>query len=51
MEDTGAAGDLICRAWLKMSEEKNYSILPRNCSYDILMNIVAAFLPLSEKSA
>ena len=45
MEDGGAESDLMYYPGLdqNVSEEKNFSMLPRNCSCDILVKNVAAF--------
>ena len=44
MEDSGAENDLNCRDQ-EVSEEKNVSMWPRNCSCNILMKNVDAFCP------
>ena len=50
MEDSDAEGDLNCGVPAQeISEEKNVSMWPRNCSCGSLANNVAAFCP--EKSA
>ena len=53
MENSGAKCDLINCGELSqdVSEEKNFSMLPRDCSCDILVKNAAAFSPLYEKSA
>lgn len=47
MGDRGAKSDLNCGGLFTqdVSEEKNLSMLPRDCSCDILMKKVAAFYP------
>jgi hypothetical protein len=45
MEDSGAEGDLNCGDLAQeVSEEKNISMWPKDCSY-ILANNLAAFCP------
>ena len=57
MEDSGAEGDLNCGSLAQgVSEEKNFSMLPRELSCDILVKniftkIFVCFLPLYEESA
>ena len=44
MEDIVDEGDLNCKALTQdVSEEKNFSIWPRECSCNILVKNVAAF--------
>ena len=44
MEDSGADGYLNCGSLdQKVSEEKNFNMLPRNHSHDILVKNVTAF--------
>jgi hypothetical protein len=46
MEDSGAEGDLNCGGLAQeVSEEKNFSLLPRNSSCDISVKNVTAFCP------
>jgi len=46
MEDNGAKGDLKCGSLAQeVLEEKNFSMWPRDCSYNILVSNVAAFCP------
>jgi hypothetical protein len=46
MEGIGAEGDLSCGSLaLEVSEEKNFSMWPSDCTCDILMTNVAAFCP------
>ena len=44
MEDSGTDNDLKCRKLAQVSE-KNFSMLCRNCSCDILVKEVAACYP------
>ena len=48
MEDSGTKCDLMNCGGLaqEVSEEKNIIMLPRDCSYDILVKNVSAFCPL-----
>ena len=49
MEDSGTEGDLNCgRLAHEVSEEKNFSMLPKDCSCDILVKNVVAFCPCSK---
>ena len=49
MEDSGAEGDLNCGSLAhEVSEEKNFSMLPRDCSCDILVKNVVAFCPCTK---
>ena len=44
MEDSGTEGDLNCGSLaLEVSEEKNFSMWTRNCSYKILVTNMVAF--------
>ena len=46
MEDNGAENDLNCGGMVQeISEEKNFSMLPRDRSCDILVKNVIAFCP------
>ena len=46
MEDIVAEDDLNCVSLaLEVSEEKNFSMWPRDCSCDILVKNVTAFCP------
>ena len=46
MEDFVAEGDLNCGSLaLEVSEEKNFSMWPRDCSCDILTKNVVVFGP------
>ncbi|EGV99439.1 hypothetical protein I79_014613 [Cricetulus griseus] len=46
MEDNGADNDLWCLGLDQdVSEEKNFSMWPKNCSCDILVKNVVAFCP------
>lgn len=45
MDDRGAEGDLHCPGLGQEVSGKNFSVLSRNCSCDILVKNVAAFCP------
>ena len=45
IENSGAEGDLNCGASIKRFSEKNFSMLLRDRSCDILAKNVAAFCP------
>ena len=52
MEDSGPKSYLNCRDLAEeVSEEKNFNMLPRNHSCDILVKKVTVFCPLSKESA
>ena len=45
MEDFVAEGDLNYADLAQEVSEKNFRMWPRDCSYDMLVNSVAAFCP------
>ena len=45
MEDSGSKSDLMNSGHQEVSEEKNVSMWPRDCSCDILVKNVIAFCP------
>ena len=51
MEDSGVQGDVNCRVLAQqVSEAKNFSMLPRDPSCDILVKNVAAFCPCPKQT-